>query len=549
MDDKAGNHDKAGGFDRREFLSLGALATGALTVANAAHAQSRRVDRGGATVETTAGRVRGFREGGTFGFKGVPYGGSTAGDGRFRRPRAPRPWPDVRDAQTLGLRSPQYQNAVVHEFGVMNPTEPSGEDCLCLNLWTAGIDDGARPVMVWLHGGGYSAASGGWECYNGANLAAEHDVVLVAINHRLNAFGYLHLAQLGHARFEEASNLGMYDIMLALEWVRDNIAQFGGDPSNVTIFGQSGGAGKVSTLLGMPDARGLFHKAIAQSGAAVRSLTPGSAAETVERYLATLNLTPRTAERLVDLPYYELRDALGRGGFALAPVVDGVTLPDHVFDPHASPISADIPMLIGSTETEVTWSTSQQYDPLEGDALRDHVMATLGNDDAAAAERIIELYRARRPDASGLDLHLIIATDASGFRTGVDTQAERKAALERAPVYKYYFEWYSPVRRGCLRAMHCMDIPFVFDNLEIARSVIGDPAAAQPVADQMAGAWAAFARTGKPSHRGIPAWPTYDNTERATMIFNIESRVVNAPYAEEKRAIAEVQRTAASQES
>lgn len=538
MDDRR-QADSRPGLDRRTFLGLSALAAGTLALGDAARAQNRRAARDGATVETTAGRVRGFREGGSFGFKGVPYGASTAADGRYRRPVKPAPWTGVRDTVALGPRSPQYQNAVVHEFGVMNPTEPSGEDCLCLNLWTAGLDDGARPVMVWLHGGGYSAASGGWDCYNGARLAENHDVVLVAINHRLNAFGYLHLAELGHARFEEASNLGMYDIMLALEWVRDNIAQFGGDADNVTIFGQSGGAGKVSTLLGMPDARGLFHKAIVQSGSAVRSLTPDTARDTAERFLAAFDLTPRTAERILDLPYYALRNALGRGGFALAPVVDGATLPDHVFDPRASELSAEVPMLIGSTETEVTWRTSQQYDPLEGDALRDHIKAALGTEDDAAAERIIALYREGRPDASGLDLYLILATDASGFRTGVDTQASRKAALGRAPVYKYYFEWYSPVRGGCLRAMHCLDIPFVFDNLEIARTVVGDPGEAQALADQMAGAWTAFARNGTPSHRGIPRWPAYDDTDRATMMFNLESRVENDPYGAEKRAIAE----------
>lgn len=537
MDDRSAVD--AAGFDRREFLGLGALATGVLALGEPAQAQSRRVARDGATVATGAGPVRGFRDNGAYGFKGVPYGASTAGEGRFRRPRPPRPWSDVREALTLGARSPQYQNAVIHEFGVMNPTEPSGEDCLSLNLWTAGIDDGARPVMVWLHGGGYSAASGGWDCYDGANLAAKQDVVLVAINHRLNAFGYLHLAELGLARFEEASNLGMYDIVLALEWVRDNIERFGGDPDNVTIFGQSGGAGKVSTLLGMPDARGLFHKAIVQSGSAVRGLTPGQAHDTAERFLATLDLTPRTAERILELPYYAIRDALGSGGFAFAPVVDGVTLPDHVFDPRASDLSAEVPMMIGSTETEVTWSTSQQYDPLEGDALRDHVAAVLDGD-GAAADRIIELYRERRPDASGLDLYLIIATDASSFRTGVDTQAERKAALGRAPVYNYYFDWYSPVRGGCLRAMHCMDIPFVFDNLELARSVVGDLDAAQPLADRMAGAWATFARTGTPAHRGLPAWPAYDDVNRATMLLGSDSRVLDDPYGAEKRAVAEV---------
>jgi para-nitrobenzyl esterase len=534
-------HEQDGGgtvLDRRAFLGLTALAAGSLGVGatSQARAQSSRADRG-ATVRTSSGRVSGFRSGSVLGFKGIPYGEATDGERRFRRPVARVPWTGVRRCLELGPRSPQFQNAVVHEFGVMNPAEPSSEDCLCLNLWTPDLDAGKRPVMVWLHGGGYSAASAGWSCYDGTNLAANHDVVVVGVNHRLNLFGYLHLAELRQSRFEEASNLGMLDIVLALEWVRDNIEGFGGDPENVTIFGQSGGAGKVSTLLGMPKAQGLFHKAIVQSGSAVRSLTPGEAGQTVDAFLAALGLTRRTAERIVELPYYALRDAIPGGRFSFAPVVDGVTLPDHVFDPRASEIATAVPMMIGSTETEVTWSTSQQYDPLDTRALRDHVQAELGCDAAAAAE-VIDLYRRNRPTASGLDLYLLIATDAAGFRTDTDTQAARKAAAGGADVYKYYFQWYSPVRGGQLRAMHCMDIPFVFDNLEIATAVVGDPAAAQPLADQMAGAWTAFARSGNPTHRGLADWPAFDNDRKATMVFNVESRVVDDPYGAEKAAVA-----------
>jgi len=537
---------KASQFDRREILGLSVLAAGALSIGRpeAAAAQSSPSRRAAPIVETNAGRLRGFRDGRTFAFKGVPYGASTAGERRFRRPVPPEPWTGIRDAFALGPRSPQFQNSVVHEFGVMNPTEPSGEDCLCLNLWTPAIGDdgGRRPVMVWLHGGGFSAASAGWSCYNGANLAANQDVVVVGVNHRLNLFGYLHLAQLGVSRFEETSNLGMQDIVLALEWVRDNAAGFGGDPGNVTIFGQSGGAAKVSTLLGMPAAKGLIHKAIVQSGSQVRSLTPGRAKDVAERFLAKFDLDARTAERLLAIPYYDLRNAIPGGRFAFSPVVDGITLPDHVFDPRASALSADVPMLTGSTETEITWDTTLQYDPLEGQALLDHVGKAL-NCDAAAASRVVDIYRKSRPDASGLDLYLCIASDAGGARTGTDTQAERKAALTRAPVYKYFFEWGSPVRGGLLKSMHCMDIPFVFDNLEIARVVIGDPDSAQPLANQMSAAWAEFARSGNPNHRGIPAWPAFDERDKATMIFNVESRLARDPYGAEKAAIASERRS------
>ena len=444
-----------------------------------------------------------------------------------------------------------------------------GEDCLNLNVWTPGVAAARRPVMVWLHGGGYAAGSPGMVAYDGANLARTHDVVVVGVTHRLNAFGFMYLAELGGERFAEASNAGMRDIIAGLEWVRDNIANFGGDPGNVTIFGQSGGAGKVSTLLGMPAAQGLFHRAVAQSGSAVTSMPAGAATQSAEAFMSRLGLKGNQVDELQKLPMEQLLGALqprnsgaaaatgapegarggpsigsgraggrgGGGGFAASPVVDGKSLPHDVFNPAASTLSANIPLLIGSTETEVTWNVNTDYTPPSDEAaLRERVKRTLRTDDAQAGS-VVSLYRKGRPMASHLDLALIIETDASNFRSGTDTQAERKAALGKAPVYMYRFQWYSPVGGGRLRAMHCMDIPFVFENVDLCKTVVGDGKDRYALADKMSSAWVAFARTGNPNHKGLPKWDPFTADRRATMIFNNECRAVT----EERLAVAAAQ--------
>ena len=515
--------------DRRSFLYL---------AGSVAFAADPKADSPGPVVDTAAGKLRGRTQGKVHSFRGIPYGASTEGAGRFRPPSKPQPWTGVRDAFELGPASPQVPSSLIPEAMALQPkTDGAGtEDCLRLNVWTQGTGRGKRPVMVWLHGGGFSAGSSNWVLYDGANLAAKQDVVVVTVTHRLNVFGYLYLAGLGNEKFADASNAGMLDIVAALQWVHDNISGFGGDPGNVTIFGQSGGGGKVSALLGMPAAKGLFHRAVAQSGSLIRGVPRDRATQGTQAFMAALGLKPSQLDELQKMPIPRMLEAMrATRGLQLSPVTDGKTLPADPFDPAATEISAGVPLMIGSTETEVTWSTSTNYDPLDDAALHARVKSDLKIDDAAT-DKLIGVYRKGRPKASNLDLYLILSTDVSNFRTGTDTIAERKAALAKAPVYKYYFQWYSPVREGKPRAFHTIDIPFVFENVDIAQAMTGNGPERYALADKVSGAWAAFARSGNPNHKGIPHWAPFDMNQRATMIFNNECRAVNDPYREERLA-------------
>ncbi len=524
--------------NRRSFLGRGSLTATVLLGGGFQNLRAAKSDSSGSVVETTGGKVRGAMQDKVHAFKGIPYGASTEGASRFLPPAKPQPWPGVRDALELGPASPQTPSDLIPESMAQQPKGDGNgtEDCLHLNVWTPGLGSGKRPVMVWFHGGGYSAGSANWAMYNGGNLAARHDVVVVTVNHRLNVFGYLYLAELGGDKYARSSNLGMLDIVASLEWVRDNIAAFGGDPGNVTIFGQSGGGGKVSTLLAMPPAQGLFHRAIAMSGSNVKGVPRDRATRGAEAFLARLGLKPNQVDELQKLPQAQLLAAMrGVQGLQLSPVVDGHTLPGGPFDPTAPALTATVPLMIGSTETEVTWNNSVTFDPLDDAALHNRIRQGLRIDDAAA-DRLIAVYKKGRPQAGNLDLFFIMSTDASNFRTGTDTEADRKAALGKAPVYKYYFQWYSPVREGKLRSYHTLDIPFVFENVDIAQSMVGSGAERFPLAARMSGAWAAFARSGNPNHKGIPKWEPFTESQRATMVFNNECKAVNDPYREERLA-------------
>lgn len=531
--------------NRRSFLGYGTMGAAGLFAGGAiqrAWGQDLGCSSPSGVVRTTAGRIRGIRRGNVSAFFGIPYGASTAGARRFMPPSKPESWAGIRDAVKFGPRSPQGPSTLIPEVAAVDRREPADEDCLCLNVWTSGLGPGRRPVMVWLHGGGYSQGSGSFIIYDGSNLACRHDVVVVTINHRLNVFGYLYLAELGGEKYKQSSNIGMLDIVRALEWVRENISEFGGDPNNVTIFGQSGGGGKVSTLMAMPSAKGLFHRAIVESASAIRGLSKEEATSSAEKYLSLLGLKSSQVDELQQLPAEKLVAAMGGGGapggagLRLAPVVDDFTLPRNPFDPGAPEISASVPLLIGSVETEVTFMRGTPLDPMNDDALRAHVKQTLRDADDAAVDRLIEVYRKGRPGISNTDLYLILASDAT-FRAGVLTQAERKADQRAAPAYLYYFTWKSPVRDGALRTFHTLEIPFVFDNVDLATAMTGSHQDRYALEDNISGAWVAFARTGNPSHEGLPKWPAFDSRQRRTMILDRDSRVVDDPNGSERQAL------------
>ncbi|MBN1240811.1 MAG: carboxylesterase/lipase family protein [Gammaproteobacteria bacterium] len=525
-------------FNRRAFIGSGAAAAGLVAAGpfGAAWAQDTRGASASRAVQTSAGRVQGvLLDGGVDAFYGIPYGAPTGGRNRFMPPKPAAPWTGVREAVTVGHRSPQDFAGPISEVFSLDRQEPMGEDCLNLNVFTPATGRGDRPVMVWLHGGGYSSGSGNWLLYDGARLARSQDVVVVPVTHRLNVFGYLHLEEIGGAEFAGASNVGMLDIVAALEWVRDNIEQFGGDPRNVTIFGQSGGAGKVSALMGMPAAQGLFHRAIAMSGALLEGVPRSAATETAERFMAALGVD--SVEAMQRLPMERVRDVFAESrGLQLSPTVDGHTLPEGPWAPGAPGMSASVPMMLSSTEHEVNFMPFTPLDPMDDGALLGRVRDTTGADDAQARE-LIELYRSNRPGIDNTELYQILASDNS-FRVGVTTEAERKAAQSEAPVYMYYFTWSSPVREGKLKAYHCLDIPFAFDNVEVAASMTGAGNDRYALSTKMSSAFAAFARTGSPSTDALPEWPAFDPERRATMVMDNECGVVEDPNGEERVALA-----------
>jgi para-nitrobenzyl esterase len=540
--------------DRRKFIgsSMGAFAVGALMNSKLAVALGGADGPApGATVETNLGKVRAQTQAGVQAFRGVPYAASTAGANRFMPPAKREKWTGVKDCFVLGERSPQRDSEffgfVPKALEPMCPAEAMGEDCLVLNVWTPSASNsgnGKRPVMVWLHGGGYTTGSGGFVCYDGQELARKHDVVVVTVNHRLTVFGYLYFAGIGGEKYAHASNVGMMDIVAALEWVRDNIAVFGGDPNSVTIFGQSGGGGKVSALMAMPPAHGLFHKAIIQSGADVRGVSVEAANKSAELFLSKLNLKPDQIDQLQQIPVDQLLAAAAGGppgtpGLALAPVVDGSTLPGGPFDPVAPALSANVPLMIGTVETEVTFFPGQILDPIDDTNFHARVRQMLAKASDAQVDQVIAAYKAGRPGVPNTDVYLAMASDAT-FRAGVVLEADRKAA-QKAPVYQYYFTWHSPVEDGKLRAFHTLEIPFAFDVVDLASSMTGTGADRQPLADKVSGAWVSFARSGDPNHKLLPKWEPFDTNKRAIMVLNDECKLVNDPHGEEQRVLHSVQ--------
>ncbi len=465
-------------------------------------------------VATQAGELQGFQAEGKsiHVFKGVHYGQPTGGAQRFKAPLPVAPWDGIRDATRFGDVCPQIGNGGRTSLQQEAPI-PMSEDCLVLNVWTPAFTD-ERPVMVWLHGRGYNAGAGSEGWYDGTNLAEHGDVVVVTINHRLNIFGHLYLGEIAGDEFAASGLAGLLDAQLALEWVRDNIAAFGGDPDNVTIFGESGGGSKVATMMGIPSARGLFNKGVIQSGPS-RTATPASAATANARRVMEL-VGASSAEDLQAMPFMELLTAASEAGLTgvMRPVVDGKYLPQDMFVGRSTPSAVGVPLMIGSNrDEEIYFSRSDNINrEMDESELLAHIREAYGDD----AEFVISEYRRSRPAASPWELFIAIGSARMTYGSIQLAEVQQQSA----PVYLYMFEFETSERS---LATHASEIRSVFRN---ATNQPNTRPGAAKVEDAMSEAWIAFARSGNPNHAGIPQWSTYDLEDRTTMVFDVESKAV-----------------------
>jgi para-nitrobenzyl esterase len=511
---------------RRGLLGTGAASLGLAAMAPLAHAASA-----GPVVRTHAGRVRGTRDGDLQVFRGIRYGADTA-PRRFMPPVAPAPWRGIAEATAFGAASMQPGSESNHS-----------EDCLFLNV-TAPIAKPSRPrpVIVYIHGGAYSSGSGSSPLYDGAHLCRNGDVVVVTLNHRLSLFGYLYLPG-----FPDSGNAGMLDLVLALQWVRDNIAAFGGDPGCVTLLGQSGGGAKIATLMAMPAAAGLFHRAATMSGQQLTASGPLHAAGRTRVLLDKLGVPGERAATLANLSAAELLKAhsgsvdpyIGRGSLYMGPVLDERSLERHPFYPDAPPQSAAIPMMIGNTHDE-TRSLIGRGDPgvysITWEALPQRLEAELRVDIAGAL--VVAEYRKWYPQYSPADVFFSATTAGRSWRAAI-VEAELRAE-QGSPAFAYQLDWGSPQDGGKWGACHTLDIPLMFGTLAVRESLTGDGEEARKVSATMQRAFLEFARTGNPNYPGMPGWEPYVLPRRATMVFNVESRLVDDPRGAERRLFAKV---------
>ncbi|HLZ71990.1 MAG TPA: carboxylesterase/lipase family protein [Dehalococcoidia bacterium] len=490
-------------------------------------------------VETKYGRLQGNEENGVQVWKGVPFAAAPVGALRYRPPQPPAAWSGVRQATAFSPTAPQLPSPLNNLFG--REQQPSSEDCLYLNVWSPAADGATRPVLVWIHGGAFTGGSGSTPWYDGAAFARNGDVVVVTINYRLGLLGFLHLAELGGESFASTGNLGILDQVAALRWVHENIAAFGGDPDNVTVFGESAGGMSVGTLLGTPSAKGLFHKAILQSGAAHNVRGAEAATQIAREALKTLEVEARNVAALRELSVEQIlagqaklaiSSAASGGGLFAQPVVDGTALPRQPLAAVASGSAAGVPLLIGTNLDEMKLFSA--LDPGMGteDGFRKRGAAQAGE---ATFVKLADAYAAGRPNESKVEAWTHLLSDRV-FRIPAVRLAETQEK-QGAPVWMYRFDYQSPALDGKLGACHALEIPFVWNNLNAPGSTTftGERPDRQPLADRMQAAWIAFARGGNPNAAGLPSWPAYESGSRATLIFDVDCRVENDPDGAERR--------------
>lgn len=510
------------------MFGAGALVSAQLGFSANAYAASSRHT----TAKTRAGRIRGYVDNGVHVFKGIPYGADTAAR-RYRPALPPVAWKGTRDTLDYGPSCPQPGNA-----------ENMSEDCLRLNVWTPALRDGGkRPVMTYFHGGEFSSGSGSSPLYDGVRLCRRGDVVVITVNHRLNAFGHLYLGRLAGPDYASSGNVGILDLVQALAWVRDHAAEFSGDPDRVMVFGQSGGGAKIATLMAMPAARGLFHRAATMSGQQVTASGPRSATLRASAYLDALRISPADVinaadvEKLIEATKAADATMVGRPLY-FGPVLDEESLPRHPFYPDAPPQSAGIPMIIGNTrdETRAFLGNEPGVHHLSWKELPQRLLPQLHVD--IEPEYVIAQYRRMYPQYTATEVFFAATTAGRSWR-GAVIEAELRAA-QGSPAFAYQLNYRSSLEGGRYGAMHTMDIPLVFDNIAQPGSLTGTSAAAQKAADQMSDAFIAFARSGNPNHPGMPQWRPYELATRATMVVDAQSELVDDPRGEERKLFAEV---------
>ena len=487
-------------------------------------------------VETESGKIAGYDSGGIVTFKGIPYGATTAGQGRFMLARKPTPWTGTRSTWHWGWTAPQNINSswggrragwhhddesLMFQWTDGNPSE----DCLCVNVWTPALDNKKRPVMFWIHGGGFvNGHSNELATYDGENLARRGDVVVVSVNHRLGPLGFMNLREYGD-QYADSGNAGVLDLVAALKWVQTNISNFGGDPGTVMIFGQSGGGGKVSALMGMPAAKGLFHRAVIESsGTPIHQIHEADAAKTTAAMLKELNIEKSSLSKLHEVRFEDIIEASvtlakrgaadGVGGWG--PVIDGRSLMRHVWDPAAPEPAASVPLLVGSVLNEMGNSVQMgdaKLEEMSMDEVRKRMSKQFPQTDAVIGA-IQKAHTIRKP----FDIYSL----SQGLPRRVDAvkMASLKAGQGKAPAYAYKFVWQSPMVDGRARAYHCSELPFVFFNSERCSSMTGGGPEPMALAEKISDAWINFARKGDPNHAGLPKWPAFSKETKPTMVFD-----------------------------